>query len=283
MITLTIAQKAVLDSGALCLCTLYVITRTDGVILRFTDHDQEILFSSNIYYPGVGFNASAAQKQSGMRSRNRDALGVITSDSITNDDLRAGRYRDAKVEELLVAWDDLALGAFYTNTYWIDEVTFSVEEWQGTLAGITTWLEKEIGSYYTRDCRFVLGDAQCGKNLASFTFTGAVTAVTTSRTRFQSGLANADGYFNYGKLTWTGGANLNLVADVKTYLNASGDVALWLALPFDIVIGDTFVIVAGCDKLFTTCKTKFSNGVRFGGFPYIPGGDVARATPDGKS
>ncbi len=37
--------------------------------------------------------------------------------------------------------------------------------------------------------------------------------------------------------------------------------------------GDTFLIRAGCDKQFSTCKAKFDNAVNYRGFPQIPGDD----------
>ena len=39
--------------------------------------------------------------------------------------------------------------------------------------------------------------------------------------------------------------------------------------------GDQFDIIAGCDKLFSTCKSKFSNALNFQGFPHIPGDGFA--------
>ena len=39
--------------------------------------------------------------------------------------------------------------------------------------------------------------------------------------------------------------------------------------------GTAFSIVAGCDKQFSTCKTKFANPVNFRGFPHLPGNDAA--------
>ena len=39
--------------------------------------------------------------------------------------------------------------------------------------------------------------------------------------------------------------------------------------------GDTFSVVAGCDKKFATCKAKFANALNFRGFPHLPGNDAA--------
>ena len=48
---------------------------------------------------------------------------------------------------------------------------------------------------------------------------------------------------------------------------------LFEAMPETVQVGDTFTVTAGCDKSFGTCKTKFSNGDNFRGFPHIPGRD----------
>jgi len=61
---------------------------------------------------------------------------------------------------------------------------------------------------------------------------------------------------------------------------ASGAFTLFDAMPRALQVGDTYSVYAGCDKLFSTCKTKFSNGVNFRGEPHIPGIDEALRYPD---
>ena len=48
-----------------------------------------------------------------------------------------------------------------------------------------------------------------------------------------------------------------------------------------IVAGDAFMVSAGCDKRFPTCKAKFDNAVNFRGFPHMPGNDFALSYPKG--
>jgi hypothetical protein len=45
------------------------------------------------------------------------------------------------------------------------------------------------------------------------------------------------------------------------------------AFPFDVQVGDTALVEAGCDRLIGTCKTKFDNVINFRGEPYVPGMD----------
>ena len=54
---------------------------------------------------------------------------------------------------------------------------------------------------------------------------------------------------------------------------------LWQAMPQPIAPGDTFIVTAGCDKRFATCRDRFTNVVNFRGFPHIPGNDFVVRLP----
>ncbi|KVG33874.1 DUF2163 domain-containing protein [Burkholderia diffusa] len=82
----------------------------------------------------------------------------------------------------------------------------------------------------------------------------------------------AVGYFAYGSVTWTSGANLGLTGAVKT--SAVGTVTLGMPMPNQIQVGDTYTIVAGCDKQLGTCRDRYNNVVHFRGEPYVPGPDT---------
>jgi len=62
-------------------------------------------------------------------------------------------------------------------------------------------------------------------------------------------------------------------AVVSYSLSTPGQIDLQLEMPHPIVVGDTFKVVAGCDKLVKTCGDKFSNIINFQGFPHMPGRD----------
>ena len=54
---------------------------------------------------------------------------------------------------------------------------------------------------------------------------------------------------------------------------------LWQEPGAAVAPGDTFQVVAGCDKSAGTCRGKFSNFLNFRGFPHIPGDDWVTAYP----
>jgi hypothetical protein len=97
----------------------------------------------------------------------------------------------------------------------------------------------------------------------------------TGQSAFVSGTATPagaeSGYFDYGLMTITSGANAGLVREVKSFL--PGQWTLQQAFPFPVTGTETYTMVAGCDKLPETCRVKFSNLINFGGEPFVPGID----------
>ncbi len=61
--------------------------------------------------------------------------------------------------------------------------------------------------------------------------------------------------------------------------DGAGSIALWQAPPLPLAMGDAFVVTAGCDKRFATCRDRFANGRNFRGFPAIPGNDFLIQVP----
>jgi uncharacterized phage protein (TIGR02218 family) len=99
-----------------------------------------------------------------------------------------------------------------------------------------------------------------------------------------SGLtAFEDGWFTAGKLTWTSGANVGLGVEVKSHRveGAAVVLTLWQAMAEPLAANDAFIVTAGCDKRFATCRERFANAANFRGFPHIPGNDfvVSYAVP----
>lgn len=91
--------------------------------------------------------------------------------------------------------------------------------------------------------------------------------------------ANASGYFDHGKITFTSGANAGLSMEVKAY--APGVITLMLPMPFEIAVGDAYTITAGCNQSFENCKQRFNNVVNYRGFPNLPQSKIYRRGSEG--
>lgn len=275
--------RSLMLGGRHCWSTLWKIERSDGMIFRFTDHDQSIELDGQAYTPaGSTTTASARQHTDGTSPQNLDVRGTIVDDSITEEDLQIGKFRRARVTEILVDWRFPWAGSFIQNVYFIEKTTFSADTWVAKMLGLIVQLRPSKGITLERACQYRLGDERCGVDLAPFTQTGKeVTVVTDDHRIFSTDTTGADGYLDNGRLTWTTGDNVGSEAQVKSYLDVGGVVELQLETPYSIQVGDEFTVVAGCDYLFLTCKNKFNNVLRHGGFPDVPGNDrlFQRANP----
>ncbi|MCP4102773.1 MAG: hypothetical protein GY750_15345, partial [Lentisphaerae bacterium] len=94
------------------------------------------------------------------------------------------------------------------------------------------------------------------------------------------GRAEADDYFNYGKLTWTSGNNDGRSMEVKS--SGSGTFILFQPMPSVVQIGDTYSVYKGCDRKKASCK-GFGNYDNYQGFPDLPGIDAMMNYPDAKN
>jgi uncharacterized phage protein (TIGR02218 family) len=146
------------------------------------------------------------------------------------------------------------------------------------MRGLAHRLGETSGRRFTATCSADLGDARCTVDLtnAAFRASGDVAALTGTSSFRANGLgAFLDGWFTGGKLTWSTGANAGLAVEVKLHrlLTDGGHIELWQAMPEPLQGADQFVVTAGCDKRFSTCRDRFANAVNFRGFPAIPGND----------
>lgn len=281
---------ALLIQGAATIVSCWKIERTDGTILRFTDHDRDIAVDGSTYTPADGLSSTAERHNENLGSRDTSYSGIVSDSSITVEDLEAGRYREAKVTEYLVDWTRPDVGPLRTKNFWINDIVFTDEMWEAEVEGLTSYLRQKFGRKFTRECDTDLFSTECGVTRATYELTGqAVSSVVTQRKKFQTDITSIeDDWFNDGELTWTSGNNSGITCPIKDYTETGGVVELWLPTPFDVSVSDEFDIVPGCNKLSGAddsighCKNKFSNLVNFQGFPFIPGTDKMYETPNAK-
>ncbi|MDP3897259.1 MAG: DUF2163 domain-containing protein [Mesorhizobium sp.] len=261
------------------LCHCWRVTRQDGVVLGFTDHDLELVVAGDAFEPQTGFTASEARDSLGLAADMSDVAGALSSDRISEADIAAGRYDGSTVETLLVNWREPAQHALLRSAT-IGKIvrrdgSFSVE-----LESLEAKLDQVSGRHFRKGCDAELGDARCGFSLATpgFSASGTVNAIETPDGFAESGLAGfADGWFSNGMLTWTSGASSGRRERIAGHRLRDGEatLTLWRGAPAALSPGDAFTLVAGCDKSFATCKAKFNNALNFQGFPHMPGNDAA--------
>ena len=270
------ALQAKLDSGVTTLARCWRIARRDGVVLGFTDHDQDIVLDGLTCRAGTGFSGSEATAALGLAVAGSEISGALADDALAEADLAAGRYDAAAIEVHLVDWSEPSLHVLLMKGV-LGEVRREGRAFAAELRSLADRLNEESGRRYTATCSADLGDSRCGIDLTSSTFRGfGNVGAAGGPSSFQAaGLGGfADGWFTRGRLMWQSGANAGLAVEVKQHSAGSGvTLQLWQAMPEPIEAGDAFVVTAGCDKRLATCRERFGNVVNFRGFPHIPGND----------
>jgi len=282
MRTIPPALQTKLESGITTLCRCWMIERADGVTQGFTDHDEDVALGAVTCHAGSGLTGSEVTQKLGLAVDSSELSGALADDTLSEADLAAGRYDRAAVEIWLVDWSEPALRVLLAKGT-LGEVRREGLAFTAEVRGLSDRLSQESGRLFTATCSADLGDSRCAIDLGNSAFRGAGSVVSTDATSaFTAGGLDTfeDGWFSAGKLTFASGANSGLSVEVKSHRKRGAvSLVLWQVMPEPIAAGDTFIVTAGCDKRFETCRTRFNNTVNFRGFPHIPGNDFVIAHP----
>ncbi len=275
--------QAHLETGTTTLCRCWVVTRRDGEVYGFTDHDRELSFDGITFRADSGLSAGAIQQATGLSVDNAEAVGVLSDASLREEDIVVGRFDGADVTAWLVNWAELdqRLVQFRGS---LGEIRRSAGSFQAELRGLTEVLNQPMGMVYQAPCAAVLGDGRCKVDLLMPGFFAEVPVEQVEDRRVFSFAELAgfdDRWFERGRLKVLSGAAEGLVGVVKND-RLTGDgraIELWEAVGALVAEGDMVRIEAGCDKRAETCRLKFNNFSNFRGFPHIPGEDWLMSYP----
>jgi hypothetical protein len=246
------------DLTTLAVC--WRVTRTDGVMILGTEHDRDIeigLDSPSHPYTGTylaraGITGSNVRSSSDMSVDNLEIEGAVNNGDLSLVDLsaadiEAGLLDDADVVLFLVNWEAPDDGQIVLRTGTLGEIHRTAEgQYRTELRGLAQKLTQQLLRTYGPSCDAELGDTRCGISLGALTVTGVVTAVTSNRA-FSATIASGSP-------------------------QTSCALTLYLPMPYDIEVGDTFTIRPGCDKSAVMCKERFANLVNFRGHGFwVPG------------
>lgn len=158
--------------------------------------------------------------------------------------------------------------------WWVGPITaFNVEGDRArarSVSQLADALDTSIPTLYvSRQCNHMLYDARCGidRTLAANKKTTTCSTVNGRTITVASVGAVADDYFKGGELVRdTDGDRRTILSQVGTTLIVNA--------PFRALAGggpgDAVTLYRGCKHTLTACVDDFSNGVNFGGHPYLP-------------
>jgi len=266
----TAYQNILFGGGTILRADLLTITMPSGLVYRFTSSDIDLKVGANTYDHTMAFSRQGTTQSIGT---DPDSIDIELYDD------GSPRFSGAS---LMTA---VAAGLFNGAIVQLDKLALA--SWQDTSPGICGWFYGEVSTSKSQagvatitaksmvnrlsvampptiiqpSCNNGFGDARCGFNVATVTFSGTCTGGTQLQPT-ASGLT--DHQFDLGKIKFITGANAGVTRSIK--YNASGVIYLAYPLPNVPQSGDTFNISQGCLRTQAAC-TAYSNLPRFKGMP----------------
>jgi uncharacterized phage protein (TIGR02218 family) len=272
-----------LAGGVTTTCRCWAVVRRDGVVMGFTDHDQDLTFEGVIFRAGTGLTAGALQQVAGLAVDNAEVVGALSDAGIREEDLRAGRFDGAVVRQWLVNWQDVAQRALcFAGT--LGEVVQAGGEFRVELRGLSEAMNRTVGRVIQTGCDAVLGDRRCGVDLEAEGVSGSFPLLAIRERRvlvLPLEIGFEAGWFEGGSCRFLDGAAAGLGSTVKRDGWEAGArlVELWEEPGVLPAPGDLVRLSAGCDLRAVTCREKFGNFRNFRGFPHVPSEDWITAMP----
>jgi uncharacterized phage protein (TIGR02218 family) len=96
------------DTTTLAVCCR--VTRKDGAIFGFTNHAFDLTIDALMYRAGSGMTPSAMQEKQGMEVDNAEIEWLFQHETVSERDVRAGLFDNARVEFFIINYNDLAGG-----------------------------------------------------------------------------------------------------------------------------------------------------------------------------
>lgn len=155
------------DQETTTLCTVWKLSRTDGRVLGFTDHDRDIEVSGTIFLAASGMAEGVSDARVGFSSDTGVVQGMLTSDAITAADIVAGVYQDAVLDVYRVNTANTA-EAVHLRSGRLGAIRQRGTSFEAEWVGHSTVLERSTGRVFSRMCDAEFGDTRCGLTRADF-------------------------------------------------------------------------------------------------------------------
>lgn len=170
MKTCSEALASHLKQDTTTITTCWRITRADGKVFCFTEHDKSFEYQGEWFTSVGGFNKSSIPSNATFGIDSMEVNGFLSTDTIEDEEMRNGAFDYAEVEIFLVNYMDLSMGDMALRYGHFGEVktvpsgAFLVE-----LRGLIQLLSVKIGETYTPECRAHVGDRRCKVQLIPLT------------------------------------------------------------------------------------------------------------------
>lgn len=152
-----------LSGEVLSLCLCWTLTRTDGVQVWLTDHDDAVSFDGARFEPGAALDGGLFTHRDQLKPGMAAASGVLSSAAITEEALLAGLWDACWVDVHQLDWQAPEAGRRHVWSGLLGEIQISqTGVFEFELVGLKAELERPVGRLVQRRCDARLGDARCG-------------------------------------------------------------------------------------------------------------------------
>lgn len=282
MKTASTALSNHLDQEVTTLATCWRIVRRDGQEFFFTDHDRDLVIDANTYEADSSYDRTAIKSSGDFSVDNLDVSGILDSEKISDQELRAGLFNRADVYIFVVNWADPSQGILRIRRGWFGEVTLLGNGmFQTEIRGLAQALSHNWIEVFTAECRADFCDTRCKLNIADYEIDAVVEADATARDQFivtTDFVAPTQG-LDYGSVRFLDGENAGRAIEIIGYNTTTRTVTLFEGTSYPIIAGTTLKISPGCDKSLARCKF-YNNVVNRRAEDYVPGNDELMTYPD---
>jgi uncharacterized phage protein (TIGR02218 family) len=255
--------------------TFWRVLRRDGVTLGFTSHDRDLWLDGVLHRAAPGMLPSAVRRTADLGPDSVDVQGALSHDSISAEDLAAGRFDRAQVQLGIVDWETRERAVLYRGE--IGAIGQEAAGFSAELLSAKAGLEIDPVPRTSPTCRAQFCGPGCALSGAKFTHELRVASVDLAVNAVSFAAGPAAESFRDGSLRWLDGPQAgqgNEIVDV-----AGGMLVLEHALDPALAIGTLARLREGCDHTIATCAARFGNAINFQGEPFLPGNDLLTRYP----
>jgi len=269
-----------LKTNEFLMADLYTFTLRDNTVYRYTNYDIDLTWGGNKYLKkGLLIQRSGVSIVTGIQVDSLNIKINAGDDSFYNDvnffKLLANGGLDGATLQLkrLFFTDPLSpVGDVWIFSGRVSEVATTRFEANITINSDLELLNIQMPkNLYQPSCIHAVYDTGCA---ASKNYVNLIVLNGGSNRIINANIPQSAGWFNEGIIEFLSGANAGVTRTIKTHL--TNQIEVTLTLPNVVQAGDTFRLLAGCDRTMTTCKAKFNNLSNYRGYPYLPQNETIR-------
>jgi uncharacterized phage protein (TIGR02218 family) len=252
-----------LNSDILTLALCWKISTKTGLIIAYTNHDNELMIDNILYKPGINISNNSLNHHANINNEQFRSYAKIENINISELDIINGILDDAEVTICLVNYQDVAECNIVLKSGNISKVKLLDGNILLEIRSLKSLLNIGVNKNFSKKCRAEFGGSLCKMNKNEHKIKLENFVIKQNIIYSVDLKKYPDGYFE----------DLECIYNNVTYKilgSHNGNIILEHNLENHNDYSTEITIVNGCDKNFSSCCNKFKNAINFRGEPHIP-------------